>query len=70
MRTGDKIRSRLATLSKTIEGKNKWHALSDDAKKNIYSSFTGIKPEHVDLGGMTYSMLPKYVKKTMEESDY
>ena len=50
-----------------VKAKALWESKSDEAKKNIYASVTGVKPEHVDLGGMSYNMLPKYVKKTMED---
>ena len=42
-----------------------WASKSPEAQKNIYSTYTGIKTCHVDLEGITFSMLPKYVKMAM-----
>ena len=42
-----------------------WASKSPEAQKNIYASYTGIKVCHVDLTGMTFSTLPKYVKLSM-----
>ena len=53
--------------SKTINAKAKeiWDNYSDKQKKNHYATYEGIKPEHVDLTGLTFSMLPKYVKMAL-----
>jgi hypothetical protein len=44
------------------EAQSMWNNFTDNQKINVYSSYTGIKPKDVDIGGLTYSMLPKYVK--------
>ena len=49
-------------------GKKRWNKLTDDQKKNTYSSYTGVAPEHVDLTGMDYNDLPKDVKKGVKQS--
>jgi hypothetical protein len=49
-------------------GKKTWNKLTDDQKKNTYSSYTGVAPEHVDLTGMDYNDLPKDVKKGVKQS--
>jgi hypothetical protein len=49
-------------------GKKTWNKLTDDQKKNTYSSYTGVAPEHVDLTGMEYSDLPKNVQKGVKQS--
>jgi len=49
-------------------GKKKWNKLTDDQKKNSYSSYTGVSPEHVDLTGMDYNDLPKDVQKGVKQS--
>ena len=51
-----------------VTGKKRWNKLTDDQKKNTYSSYTGIAPEHVDLTGMDYNDLPKDVKKGVKQS--
>ncbi len=49
-------------------GKKRWNKLTDEQKKNTYSSYTGVAPEHVDLTGMDYNDLPKDVKKGVKQS--
>jgi hypothetical protein len=49
-----------------MKGEHKWNSLSNEQKKNHYSSYSGVKPEHVDLTGTGYKDLPKYVKKGLD----
>mgnify|MGYP003125010536 CR=1 FL=1 len=49
-------------------GKKTWNKLTNDQKKNTYSSYTGVSPEHVDLTGMDYNDLPKDVKRGVKQS--
>lgn len=51
-----------------LKGKDRWNGMTYEQKVNHYSSYTGITPEHVDMGGFTYSMLPKYAKKALDDS--
>ncbi len=48
-----------------IKAKEIWDNYTDEQKRNVYSTYTGIHPKDVDTGGMEYSMLPKYVKMSL-----
>lgn len=68
MGKADDLRIRLAVLSDTLsKGSAKWKSMTHKQRVNHYSTYTGVKPQHVDLTGMTYSMLPKYVKKSLND---
>ena len=48
-----------------IRAKEIWDSYTDEQKRNVYSTYTGIHPKDVDIGGMEYSLLPKYVKMSL-----
>lgn len=47
--------------------KSIWNNYTDNEKRNHFATMTGIKTEHVDLTGMIYSLLPKYVKMSLKD---
>ena len=61
-----KLKARTSKMR--VANKKKWNKMTDDQKKNTYSSYSGVSPEHVDLTGMEYSDLPKHVKKGVNKS--
>jgi len=65
----DYLKKKGKHLEKTAakKGRKLWNSYSDSQKKNIYSTYTGIKPQDVDVGGMEYEILPKYVKKSLQK---
>ena len=50
-----------------IKAKEIWDNYTDEQKRNVYSTYTGIHPKDVDIGGMEYSLLPKYVKMSLQD---
>ena len=50
-----------------IKAKEIWNNYTDEQKRNVYSTYTGIHPKDVDIGGMEYSLLPKYVKMSLQD---
>lgn len=52
---------------KKNKGKKYYNSLSDDAKRNVIASFTGIKPEHVDLSDLEYDDLDKWTRKGLDD---
>ena len=68
MGKADDSKTRLAAISDTLsKGSARWKGMTHEQRVNHYATYTGIKPQHVDLTGMTYSMLPKYVKKSLND---
>ena len=50
-----------------IKAKEIWDNYTNEQKRNVYSTYTGIHPKDVDIGGMEYSILPKYVKMSLQD---
>jgi hypothetical protein len=61
-----KLKAKTSKMRLAMKGEHKWNSLSNEQKKNHYSSYSGVKPEHVDLTGTGYKDLPKYVKKGLD----
>ena len=49
------------------KAKSVWDNYTNNEKRNVYATYTGIKLKDVDINGITYSMLPKYVKLALKD---